>query len=57
MADITLRTLSQLVEHAADQFGDQIPIEDGATRLTYTQLNAARRRSAAACVAPSSIAI
>jgi acyl-CoA synthetase (AMP-forming)/AMP-acid ligase II len=51
MADITLRTLSQLVEHAADQFGDQIAIEDGATRLTYTQLNAARRRSAAACVA------
>ncbi len=51
MAEVTLRTLSQLVEQAADQYGDHIAIEDGATQLSYTQLNTARRRSAAAFVA------
>ena len=51
MAEVTLRTLSQLVQQAAAQFGARIAIEDGPTQLTYTQLNVARRRAAAAFVA------
>ncbi len=44
----TLRTLPEIVQAAADQYGEQVAIQDGDVRLSYHELNTARRRSAAA---------
>jgi len=44
-------TLGELVEAAAARYGDQIAIQDGAVRLSFSELNDARRRSAAGFVA------
>lgn len=48
MAEYIQRTLSEVVQHAADAYGAQLAIVDGDTALTYTELNAARVRAAAA---------
>ncbi len=42
------RTLSQVVQDAADQYADKIAIQDGDVALSYTELNAQRLRVAAA---------
>ncbi|MCX2983241.1 fatty acid--CoA ligase [Halieaceae bacterium IMCC14734] len=45
----TDRTMAQVVQAAADQFGGQVAIKDGAVALTYNELNAARLQVSAAC--------
>ena len=46
-----LRTLPEVVATAADTYDDRPAIRDGDVRLTYRQLDEARRRSAAAFIA------
>jgi acyl-CoA synthetase (AMP-forming)/AMP-acid ligase II len=50
MADTspTQRTLPEVVQAAADNFGERTAIQDGDVELSYHDLNVARRRSAAA---------
>ena len=45
------RTLPQLVAEAAGRYGERVAITDGAVQLTYSELDAARRRAAAAFLA------
>ena len=48
-APLTEATMAQVVQAAADNYGERVAIEDGDVSLTYTQLNAARLQVAAAC--------
>ena len=48
MAESSLRTMAQVVADAAAQHGSRMAIEDGPVQLTYSELDAARLRSAAA---------
>ena len=45
------RTLPQVVRQSADTHGDRVAIEDGAVKLTYRELDAARVEAAKAFVA------
>lgn len=45
------RTMPEIVATAAQTFGDEIAIEDGATLINYEELDALRRQVAAACIA------
>ncbi|MCZ6829054.1 MAG: FadD3 family acyl-CoA ligase [Gammaproteobacteria bacterium] len=47
-AQIHARTMAQVVQAAADTYGSQVAIQDGAVSLTYTELNEARLQVAAA---------
>lgn len=45
------RTLPQVIQDAAAQYGDRVAISDGPVNLTYTELDAARVRAARAFIA------
>jgi acyl-CoA synthetase (AMP-forming)/AMP-acid ligase II len=51
MGEHPLRTLPQVVQDAAQRFGDQVAIEDGPVQMDYRELDRLRRRSAAGFLA------
>ena len=51
MGEYSLRTLPQVVQDAAQRFGDQVAIQDGPVQMDYRELDRRRRRSAAAFLA------